>query len=311
VIYTLTLNPSLDRELTVPAITFDEVLRATRLRIDYGGKGLNVSRMLAVLGAESIAMGLAGGMTGECLLAGLAAAGITTDFVSIGGETRTNVSIVTAGYDRRIKVNETGPSITADELSALRQRVRERAEPGDLWVMSGSLPPGIPPTVYADLIRDMQDAGSRVILDTSGDALHHGCAARPFLVKPNAAEAGELTGRRVTTVTEAVAAARAVKGVSHVVVSMGKAGAVLVHDGCAWIVSAPAVQERNPIGAGDALVAGLAWGLHEARSPLDSLQWGVACGAATASCPATEVGSRDAVVQLLDEVVVRAVNESA
>src|SRR3954452_5122069 len=134
-IYTVTLNPALDRELTVPALVFDDVLRATETRVDCGGKGFNVARMLAALGAESVALGFAGGHTGAMLQDGLAALGIATDFVWIAGETRTNISIVTTDYDRHIKVNEAGPTISASEQAALVQRVRERVRSGDLWVL--------------------------------------------------------------------------------------------------------------------------------------------------------------------------------
>jgi pfkB family carbohydrate kinase len=130
-IYTVTLNPALDRELTVPALLFDDVLRATETRVDCGGKGFNVARMLAALGAESVALGFAGGHTGAMLRDGLAALGITTDFVWIAGETRTNVSIVAADYSRHIKVNEPGPIVSAREQAALRARSRERARSGD------------------------------------------------------------------------------------------------------------------------------------------------------------------------------------
>src|SRR5262245_32359069 len=105
-IYTVTLNPALDRELTVPALVFDEVLRAAESRVDWGGKGFNVSRMLSTLGAQSIALGFAGGRTGEMLHQGLTALGIETDFVWVAGETRTNISIVAAGHAQHMKVNE-------------------------------------------------------------------------------------------------------------------------------------------------------------------------------------------------------------
>ena len=123
-IYTVTLNPALDRELAVAAVAFDEVLRATDSRVDCGGKGFNVSRMLASLGAESVALGFAGGRTGEALRDGLRALGITTDFVEIAGETRTNVSIVTHDHAHYIKVNEPGPTITArgSNASVMAQR---------------------------------------------------------------------------------------------------------------------------------------------------------------------------------------------
>jgi len=306
-IYTVTLNPALDRELTVPALVFDDVLRATATRVDCGGKGFNVARMLAVLGAESVALGFAGGHTGAMLRDGLAALGIATDFVWVAGETRTNISIITADYDRHIKVNEPGPTISADEQAALRARVRERARSGDWWVLAGSLPPGVAPTFYADLIHDIQAAGARAILDTSGVALRHGYAARPFLLKPNAAEASELTGLPITSAEQALAAAAAMPGIARIVISLGAAGALLVEVGRGWLATPPAIQQHNPIGAGDSLVAGLVWGLNKALAPATMLQWGVACGAAAASHAGTAFGSYADVARLAELVTVREV----
>jgi 1-phosphofructokinase family hexose kinase len=307
-IYTVTLNPALDRELTIPALVFDEVLRATEARVDCGGKGFNVSRVLAALGAKSIALGFVGGHSGAMLRDGLAALGIETDFVWIAGETRTNVSIVMTNDGHHVKVNEAGPTITADEQAALVKQVRGRAQRGDWWVLAGSLPLGVVPTLYADLIHDIQAAGARTLLDTSGAALRHGCAAQPFLAKPNAIEASELTGLPVASVDEALAAAKAMQGIPHVAISMGAAGALLVHAGRGWLATPPAIRERNPIGAGDALVAGLTWGLSEGQALPDAIRWGVACGAAAASHAGTAAGTYDEVARLAELVEVRAVS---
>lgn len=304
-IYTLTLNPALDRELTVPALAFDDVLRATGARVDCGGKGFNVSRTLAAMGAGSVALGFAGGHTGDMLREMLAALGVETDFVPVAGETRTNVSIVADDHSHHIKVNEAGPLVATNEQSALLRRVRERAQPGDYWVLAGSLPPGCHPTFYADLIHDVQAAGAHAILDASGAALRHGCAARPFLAKPNAAEAGELTGLEITTIDQAMGAASAMRGISHVVISMGAAGALLVHEGQGWHATPPAIRQRNPIGAGDALVGGLVWGFVQGYHPAETLRWGVACGAAAAGYAGTAVGTYEEVARLAAQVDVR------
>lgn len=303
-IYTVTLNPALDRELTVPALAFDEVLRATATRADVGGKGFNVSRMLAALEAESIALGFAGGRTGEALRDGLAAAGIASDFVWVDGETRTNVSIVEAEGGRHLKVNEPGPTVDSADVEALRERVRALARPGDWWVLAGSLPPGAPAGLYADLAGDLRQAGAHVALDTSGEALRLGCAARPTVIKPNASEAGELTGRTVQTAEAALDAARAIQGVEYVALSLGAAGAVLLHAGKAWSATPPRIRERNPIGAGDSMLAGLVWGLAQNDAPT-ALRWGVACGAAAAAREGTGFGSRAEVEQLARAVQVR------
>ncbi len=305
-IYTVTLNPALDRELTVAEFAFDEVLRASESRVDVGGKGFNVSRMLTSLGGASVALGFAGGRTGEALRDGLEALGIATDFVPIAGETRTNVSIVTPGRARYLKVNEPGPTISLGEQAALLARVRARARAGDWWVLAGSLPPGVAPELYAELIGCVRAAGGRALLDSSGAALRAGCAARPALAKPNGEEASQITGLPVGTPEQALAAAQAIEGPDALVISLGSAGALLALDGRGWLATPPLVEGGNPIGAGDSLVAGLVWGLSQG-GPLDALRWGVACGAATASQPGTAVGTREQVLALMEHVLVREV----
>ncbi len=303
-IYTLTLNPALDRELTVPDLVFDQALRATATRIDYGGKGFNVSRALAAMGTESVALGFVGGRTGERLEAGLTSLGVFTDFTQVAEETRTNVSIVTENQPHYIKVNESGPTIAPVEQEALVARVDDLAHLGNWWVLSGSLPPGVAETVYADLIETIQSAGARAILDTSGAPLRHGCEAGAFVVKPNAWEAAELTGERVETPQEVRAAAQAIHalGVHLVLISLGKAGALLSDGEDAWLARPPEIEERNPIGAGDASVAGLVWGLDQGLRLPDALRWSVASGAAAASLEGTAVGSHDMVASLAQRV---------
>lgn len=308
-IYTVTLNPAVDRELTVPDIEFNRVLRATEWQVDYGGKGFNVSRMLLSLGAESVALAFAGGKSGEVLHDGLEAMGIGTEFVWVQGETRTNVSIVTEHHDRYIKVNEPGPNVSAEAQEALLQRVRDLAQAGDWWVFAGSLPPGVAPGFYGQLIAIVQSVGARAILDSSGAALRAGCAAAPFLIKPNDVELGQLTDMPTETVNETVAAAKALAkmGIERAIVSMGRQGALAVEGEESWLLRAPAIRERNPIGAGDSLVAGLVYALAQGQTLAqgqleEAARWGVACGAATASLSGTAVGSKELVEVLVGRV---------
>ena len=311
-IYTVTLNPAIDRELSVPSIVLGEVLRATAHRVDWGGKGFNVSRSLRALGGESTALGFVGGEAGRRIAAGLAQLGIAVDFVEIAGETRTNVSVVDGV--RYLKVNEPGPTITEAEAARLIDKVRALARPGDWWVLSGSLPPGASPGIYADVIRIVQAAGARAILDTSGAALAQGCAARPFLVKPNAAEAAELTGRRVdpSEDSDGFAAARDAaadlhaRGVSYVLLSLGRRGALLSDGRSSWRARPPRITERNPVGAGDSMVAGMVWGLAQGMPVERALRWAVASGAAAASLDGTAFGTHAEVTALEPQVEIAA-----
>ena len=152
-IYTLTLNPAVDRELTVPVVEFDAVLRAIDARIDFGGKGFNVSRLLKGMGVASTAVGFLGGRTGEILQDGLLALGIDTDFVWVPDETRTNISIVTPSHSHYLKVNEKGPVVDPAKQEELLGKIDFLTRPGDWWVLAGSLPPGVTDDFYARIIR--------------------------------------------------------------------------------------------------------------------------------------------------------------
>ena len=303
-IYTLTLNPAIDRELTVAEVQFDSVLSAVKSQVDFGGKGFNVSRLLKSMGMPSTALGFVGGRTGERLRSGLQALDIGTDFVSISGETRTNISIVTEKHDHYIKVNEKGPLVNEAQQHELLDKIASIAAAGDWWVLAGSLPPGVPDSFYAQIIEILNQQQAISILDTTGESLRLGCEAKPFLVKPNAEETQKLTGLPVDTVSQiAIAAAELRKmGAQHVVISLGKKGALLQNEDCTWLIHSPKVKEKNPIGAGDSMVGGLVWALSQGYPLKESLGWGAASGAATASMSGTEVGSRALIEELFQQV---------
>ncbi|RME43443.1 MAG: 1-phosphofructokinase [Caldilineae bacterium] len=302
-IYTLTLNPAIDRELAVPRLEFDEVLRATAVREDYGGKGFNVSRLLTAWGVENVALGFVGGYAGQKIEAGLKGLGIRTEFVKIAGETRTNISIVSEPQRRHIKVNEPGPAILPAELDALERRVRKLTRAGDWWVLSGSLPPGVPSTFYATLTGELKAAGARVVLDASGAALRAGCAAGPFLAKPNAIEAAELTGiQRVRLQAADVATAIHRLGVQHALITLGKEGALFSDRQRLLFIETPPVVEVNPIGAGDSTVAALVWSAAQGLDWEESLRWSIACGAVAAGLAGTAVPEQSRVQALMATV---------
>jgi 1-phosphofructokinase family hexose kinase len=303
-IYTLTPNPAVDRELTVPMMEFDSVLRASESRVDFGGKGFNVSRLLKGMEASSIAVGFLAGNAGELLQNGLKSLGIGTDFVWVPGETRTNVSIVTQSHDHYIKVNEKGPLVDAAKQQELLDKIGALTKPGDWWVLAGSMPPGVADDFYARVVNVLNQHEAQAILDTTGEALRLGCAERPYLVKPNAEEAQALTGLPVNNPTEIAAAATALRkiGAQNVVISMGKAGALLQTSDGTWLTHSPKIKEKNPIGAGDSMVGGLVWALTQGIALKECLGWGVASGAATASLNGTEVGSRPLIEELFGQV---------
>ena len=307
-IYTLTLNPAIDRELTVAEVQFDSVLSAAKSQVDFDGKGFNVSRLLRSMGMPSTALGFIGGRTGERLRSGLQALDIATDFVSISGETRTNISIVTEKHDHYIKVNEKGPLVDEVKQCELLDKIASIASAGDWWVLAGSLPPGVPDSFYARIIEIINEHQAISVLDTTGESLRLACEAKPFLIKPNAEETQKLTGLPVNTVSQISIAAAELRrmGAQNVVISMGKKGALLQTAEGSWLVHSPKIKEKNPIGAGDSMVGGLVWALSQGYTLKESLGWGAASGAATASMSGTEVGSRSLIDELFQQVTYEA-----
>jgi 1-phosphofructokinase family hexose kinase len=303
-IYTITLNPAFDREMTVPEIDLDHVLRAKAVQIDFGGKGFNVSRALLAMGVESTALSFIGGAIGDQMIAGLAELGIHTDFVRVQGETRINLSVVNSHHTHYLKVNEPGPLVTDIEAKAMLEKISSLVKKGDWWILAGSPPPGIQPAFVNSIIRCIRHAGAFAALDMEGAYLREGCASNAFLVKPNAIEAGELIGNQINTIQDALDAHTRIHqiGAKQVAISLGKAGAVYSDGSQVWWAEAPLIEERNPIGSGDAMLAGLVWALQKHFTGRDVLRWGVACGAAAASLDGTAFGSLPLVETLVANV---------
>jgi 1-phosphofructokinase len=278
VIVTLTLNPSVDRTVEVEALVRGDVMRARGVRVDPGGKGINVSRALATHGLPTRAVVTVGGAEGEHLVALLRDTGIEIVPVRIQGAIRSNITVVEPD-GTTTKFNEPGAELSADELAAVFAAVKAAADAADWLVASGSLPPGTPADVYADLVRGLAGSGTCVAVDTSGPALEAVLAAGPTLVKPNRDELAEVTGLRLVTIADVVEAATRLRdrGAGAVLASLGADGAVLVDDDGAIHGRTPAVPPRSSVGAGDAMLAGfLAGGGKGADALVEGLAWGAA-----------------------------------
>ncbi len=303
-IYTVTLNPSLDRTLSVPRLQAGALHRARVVSRDLGGKGINVARALAALGIQSTVVGFAGGPTGEALRSGLTAAGFRCELITVDEETRQNITLLEEETGVCTKINEPGARVGPAHLAALEALIASLAAPGDLWALCGSLPPGSPPELYATLIAGLQARGGLAFLDTSGEPLRAGVAARPFAVKPNADEAGELLGRAVETDADCVDAvvALATQGLALVCLTRGARGLILAYRGELVMVAPPPITQRSPIGAGDAALAGLLWGVVDGCDGAELAWRAAACGAAAAMQEGTGVGSRELVEELLGRV---------
>ena len=277
-IVTLTLNPSVDRTVEVETLARGEVMRALRVRVDPGGKGINVSRALATHDLPTRAVVTLGGAEGEHLVTLLRDTGIEIVPVRIQGSIRSNITVAEPD-GTTTKFNEPGAELSADELSAVITAVQDAVESADWLVASGSLPAGTPVSFYADLVQMLAGSGTRVAVDTSGPALEAVLAAGPTLVKPNRDELAEVTGQRLVTIADVVEAASRLRdlGAEAVLASLGAEGAVLVDEDGAIHGRTPAVPPLSSVGAGDAMLAGfLAGGGKGADALVEALAWGAA-----------------------------------
>jgi 1-phosphofructokinase len=295
-IVTLTLNPSLDRTLALDSLRRGEVLRATSARIDPGGKGVNVTRVLRAFGVDSHAVIPCAGPDGEELVRLLQKAGVPVTEVPVDGWTRSNITLVEAD-GRSTKVNAPGGALTDEEVALLAETVVDLCVggPGEgstgeagtaagkgpdfraSWaVLSGSLPPGVPDTVYAALTTLFAHHGVRVAVDTSGAALLATVDAGPDLIKPNRQELAAAVGTPLNSWDDVVAAAGKLRsrGVKTVLASLGSDGAVLVDADGAVFGTAEPIEPVSTVGAGDALLAGfLAAGARGADALVAGMAW--------------------------------------
>jgi tagatose 6-phosphate kinase len=307
VIITVTLNAALDVTYRVPSL----VPRATNRVLETverpGGKGVNVARVLASLGHRTTVTGFAGGAAGRELRRGLAAvphADLLTDaLVPVAGRTRRTVAVAAEDTGDTTMFNEPGPAVSPAEWAAFQDVYRELlAGPGTAAVaLCGSLPPGVPVGAYADLVREARSAGVPVLLDTSGEPLRRGLAARPDLIKPNAEELAGLTG--FSEPARAALDARR-RGARAVAVSLGAEGMLALPEDGGWRARPPAALRGNPTGAGDSAVAGLLSGLAEGLDWPQRLARAVALSAATVLAPAAGEFDRAAYAELLPKVAV-------
>ena len=283
-IYTVTFNPAidyvvrLDRELKV-----GDVNRARGEDCVLGGKGINVSGVLAELGCESVALGFVAGETGAWLERGLAAQGLKTDFVHLEhGMTRINVKIKA---EKETELNGAGPDIPEGAMQALETKL-DRLQKDDILILAGSIPASLAQTTYERLLARLEGSGVRAVVDATRDLLVNVLRYRPFLIKPNNHELSEIVGIKLTNDNEVVTAAKMLqeKGARNVLVSMAGDGALLLDEqGGVHRIGCPKGTVVNSVGAGDSMVAGFVAGYQQSGGNYDTaLRLGTACGSATA-----------------------------
>ncbi|MGW6902838.1 1-phosphofructokinase family hexose kinase [Streptomyces sp. NPDC054940] len=301
-ILTVTLNTALDITYRVRALRPHASHRVSEVTERPGGKGLNVARVLAALGHEVTVTGFTGGATGRVVQEQLTATpGVVDALVPVTGATRRTIAVVDAHTGDTTQLNEPGPTITPAEWSAFQEAYGDLLASASAVALCGSLPPGVPVGAYTGLVRAAKAAEVPVLLDTSGEALRRGVAARPDIIKPNADELAELTGSHEPM--RATQDARR-RGARAVVASLGAAGLLALTPEGRWRATPPTRVHGNPTGAGDAVVAGLLSGLVEHLPWPDRLARASALGAASVLAPVAGEFERGAYEELLGRVAV-------
>jgi 1-phosphofructokinase len=258
-VVTATLNPAIDQTLIIPGFAAGKVNRVADSRSHAGGKGVNVACVLADLGIGVAATGFLGSINPQLFEQTFQQKGIEDRFIRIDGATRTGIKIVDPGTQETTDVNFPGLMPRPEDVAQLFEQISGLGAPGRWFVLSGSVPAGLPEDVYARLIHSIHEHGGHVLLDTSGPPLRQALEKIPDAMKPNADELSDLVGRSLDTSADVCAAALSLldRGVRRVVVSMGGEGAVFVERGAALLARPPRVTVRSTVGAGDAMVAGL------------------------------------------------------
>jgi 6-phosphofructokinase 2 len=307
-IYTVTLNPALDRAIEIQEFRTDDANRIESENSYAGGKGIDASRVIQVLGGKSIALGFIGGFNGMELEQRLLRQGVLCDFVETRGETRTNILIYVRSSGSYTTLNAKGPEVNEVETKELLGKI-ERLQDVSYMIISGSVPRGVSTDIYRKIIEIARGKGAFVALDADGEVMKQGIEAGPSIIKPNMHELGRLLGRKITDIDGALNAAGELKKkeIDIVLISMGAKGALLVSDSTRILAVPPKVKVGSTVGAGDSLLAAFILGHFQGRRLSECLRFGVAAGAASSMTPGTELCKREDVEALISDVVIKEV----
>lgn len=303
-VFTVTLNPALDKTVEIADFRIDKVNRIATLRKDAGGKGINVSKTVCALGGSSCAYCVLGGQTGEQIREMLAETGIHITSVPAMRETRTNLKVIDPVRHTNTDVNEPGAQVMPQELQHLLSMLLEQTTDSDSVVLAGSLPANVSCGMYREWIDELKKNDVKVFLDADGEVLREAVQAKPYFVKPNKEELQRLCGRTLHTEKEMIQQAELLvgSGIGAVLVSLGGEGALLVTAQGVWKAKAIPVAVKSTVGAGDSMVAAFACGMEKGLDSEACLRLAVAVSAAAVSLDGTQAPEPEAVEKLLPEV---------
>ena len=306
-LYTLPLNPAIDKTAVIPGLTPGRVNRIASVREDVGGKGVNVSKCLQILGIQSTVCAFWAGSAGEQAQQALRALGLPLLSVQAEGQTRTNLKIIDPDAHCNTDLNEPGPDIGPEALEQMTERLAQAVQPGDLLILSGSVPRSVPASCYASLIRRFSARGTRVFLDADGEPFRLGVEAGPGFIKPNREELEQYLGRELPSEGDILRACRGLQalGVGEILVSLGAEGALYVTQHEALRADGLRVCVRSTVGAGDSMVAAIACGLARGLDAAERLRLAVSISAASVMCAGSEPPAMQTVRELMPRVTIR------
>ncbi len=299
-IATLTLNPAVDVSYEIPRLVADQKTHATSLRYDPGGNGINVGRALRELGVPARNFCIMAGNAG-ILLEKLLENQIDDMVCSkVEGETRINAAILQADPRIQYEVTGIGPFVPEKTLDAISSQFLDSCQ-GGFGVLSGSVPPGVPGSIYGSLVSRIRECGGLSVVDAHGTLLQQSLPLKPFLIKPNRYELSWILGLEMPRIQDVAEEARKLQrsGITYVCVSLGEEGAILVGPEGSYHAKAPAVEVKCTVGSGDSTVAGLLAAFSRGDTAQEALRFGVACGTGTAARPGTAIFTREQALDLL------------
>ena len=298
-VYTVTLNPALDYVMKLKALRTDDINRTDGEEIYYGGKGINVSVILTQLGIPNTALGFLGGFTGKKLEEMLKNDNVSCDFNYLkNGDTRINVKIKA---DKEIDLNACGPEITKEDMQSFLKKL-DSIKSGDYLILAGSIPNTLPDDIYEQILERAGDRNINCVVDATGDLLKNVLKYKPFLIKPNHHELGDLFSVQIKSDDDIVKYSKKLQemGAKNVLVSMAGDGAVLVtEDGQEFKANAPKGKLKNSVGAGDSMVAGFVYGYLKSNDYKQAFIYGVCTGSASAF--SEELATKPEVEALIDK----------
>lgn len=309
-ITTVTLNPCIDRMVTVEKFIYGGLNRIINSRMDAAGKGINVAVALHQLGEKAFCTGFNYTERGYMIRNFLDSAGIPCDFVEVEGEVRINLKVFDLSQSVVTEINESGYPVSPEHIESLKDKIDAYAPKSSMMVFSGSVPRGVPVSIYRELIERVNRYGVLCVLDAEGELLLEGIKAQPYLIKPNLFELEKATGKTLTTYGEIVRAARFFieKGVRIVGVSMGNQGAMIIDEKEAYYAHPVVVEVKGTAGAGDSMVAGFCIAIKEGASLNDMLRYGVAAATASVMREGTLLCTREGFETMLPRVEIEKVS---